>query len=397
MWFKNLDEAQKDVPPQPVQDIQPSQSEELPDWMQGIEDDRASETRFNIPIGDVPAVTSEVEAAQPSPAEELPDWMKGIEEDRVSETMFNIPAAEISAGTSEPEAVSAPLAEGLPDWMQGIEEDKTSETEFNLPTPDSTVETTEKEEAVSTEWMSAIDQESLTEPAASEQEPERAAAEELPSWLSELDEEKEQASTTSAMDADLPAWLREEAGEVLAEPTGIEPTRATDWHPIETTQPEPATPEPEPVMARQEFQAPPPEPEPILAQAETRPPQPEVPEVVNIIEERIAAVQEPEVPAQPPRERKLKGTGRLTMPLDPILGQARNELSGNNLSGAIDSYARLIKKGRLLDEVIFDLRDALYRFPVDVNVWQSLGDAYMRANRLQDALDAYTKAEELLR
>jgi cytochrome c-type biogenesis protein CcmH/NrfG len=85
------------------------------------------------------------------------------------------------------------------------------------------------------------------------------------------------------------------------------------------------------------------------------------------------------------------------MPLDPILGQARSELSGSHLSEALDNYARLIKKGRFLDEVIFDLRDALYRFPVDVNIWQSLGDAYMRANRLQDALDAYTKAEELLR
>ena len=85
------------------------------------------------------------------------------------------------------------------------------------------------------------------------------------------------------------------------------------------------------------------------------------------------------------------------MPLDPVLGQARNELSGSNLSGALDNYSRLIKKGRFLEEVIFDLRDALYRFPVDVDIWQSLGDAYMRANRLQDALDAYTKAEELLR
>ena len=85
------------------------------------------------------------------------------------------------------------------------------------------------------------------------------------------------------------------------------------------------------------------------------------------------------------------------MPLDPILGQARTELSSSNLSGALDGYARLIKKGRFLDEVIFDLRDALYRFPVDVDIWQSLGDAYMRSNRLQDALDAYTKAEELLR
>jgi cytochrome c-type biogenesis protein CcmH/NrfG len=60
-------------------------------------------------------------------------------------------------------------------------------------------------------------------------------------------------------------------------------------------------------------------------------------------------------------------------------------------------YSKLIKKGRLLDEVIHDLREALYRFPVDIIVWQTLGDAYMRANRLQDALDAYTKAEELLR
>jgi len=85
------------------------------------------------------------------------------------------------------------------------------------------------------------------------------------------------------------------------------------------------------------------------------------------------------------------------MPMDPVLGQARNELAGNNLNNALESYNRLIKKGRFLDEVIFDLRDALYRFPVDVNVWQSLGDAYMRANRLQDALDSYTKAEELLR
>jgi cytochrome c-type biogenesis protein CcmH/NrfG len=50
-----------------------------------------------------------------------------------------------------------------------------------------------------------------------------------------------------------------------------------------------------------------------------------------------------------------------------------------------------------LDEVIHDLREAIYRFPVDVSIWQTLGDAAMRANRLQDALDAYTKAEELLR
>ena len=60
-------------------------------------------------------------------------------------------------------------------------------------------------------------------------------------------------------------------------------------------------------------------------------------------------------------------------------------------------HGKLIKKGKLLDEIIFDLREALYRYPVEVSIHQALGDAYMRANQLQDALDAYTKAEELLR
>lgn len=92
-----------------------------------------------------------------------------------------------------------------------------------------------------------------------------------------------------------------------------------------------------------------------------------------------------------------KATGMLTMPVDMTLGNARNELSRSNIPGALETYSKLIKKGKYLDEVIFDLRDALYRYPVEVSIWQSLGDAYMRANRLQDALDSYTKAEELLR
>jgi cytochrome c-type biogenesis protein CcmH/NrfG len=80
-----------------------------------------------------------------------------------------------------------------------------------------------------------------------------------------------------------------------------------------------------------------------------------------------------------------------------FLAAAQKSLDARQLQEAMQSYAKLIKKNRLLDEVIHDLREAIYRFPVDISVWQTLGDAYMRANRLQDALDAYTKAEELLR
>ena len=438
IWFKNLETPSQETSPEPVQESKPG---ELPDWMQNIEEDRASETMFNIPGSDSAAREPEAEPAQAPQSQDLPDWMLGIEEDRASETHYNIPAVGKAAAEPEPAAQPAPSEdlpawmqrieedkasetdlnipvpdvsaaeperaalspepEDLPAWMQGIEEDKASETDLNIPALDATASAPEKEPAIDTEWMSAIEQEPVVESAAAPEETEKPAAEELPSWLSDLDQEKEQAVTPSALDADLPSWLRDETGEVLAEPTRIEPTRATDWRPVETKQPEPevkpSEPEPEPAVFQAETPAPPPQPEPVRAQAEVQTSRPEVPEVVNIIEEKIAAVQEPVVPPAPPRPPKLKGTGRLTMPLDPVLGQARNELSGNNLSGALDNYSRLIKKGRFLEEVIFDLRDALYRFPVDVDIWQSLGDAYMRANRLQDALDAYTKAEELLR
>ncbi len=76
---------------------------------------------------------------------------------------------------------------------------------------------------------------------------------------------------------------------------------------------------------------------------------------------------------------------------------AQAALDVGNISAALDEYGKLIKKNRLLDEIIYDLREALDDYPVDVSLWQVLGDAYMRAGRLQEAIDSYTNAEKLLR
>ncbi len=86
-------------------------------------------------------------------------------------------------------------------------------------------------------------------------------------------------------------------------------------------------------------------------------------------------------------------------PSDPyaLLKNARAALEAYNIERALESYTRLIQNGNHLEDAIHDLRDALYRYPIDISIWQALGDAYMRSNRLQEALDAYTKAEELLR
>ncbi len=79
------------------------------------------------------------------------------------------------------------------------------------------------------------------------------------------------------------------------------------------------------------------------------------------------------------------------------LEKAQSFVESGDIKKAIEVYGHLIKKGQLLEGVVHDLRETTMRYPAEIGIWQLLGDAYMRVNRLQDALDAYTKAEELLR
>ena len=79
-----------------------------------------------------------------------------------------------------------------------------------------------------------------------------------------------------------------------------------------------------------------------------------------------------------------------------LLMQARNALVQGDIPLAVSRYGILIEKQVLLPEVITDMNEALYRFPIDVSIWEALGDAQLRAGHLQEALNAYTKAEEYL-
>jgi tetratricopeptide (TPR) repeat protein len=106
-----------------------------------------------------------------------------------------------------------------------------------------------------------------------------------------------------------------------------------------------------------------------------------------------------EVPGQSPavRETDIIATVPILDKDAELLSSAQAVLENGSLDESMKLYSKLIKKGRLLDDVIHDLREAIHRYPLDLNTWQTLGDAYMRASHLQDALDAYTRAEELLR
>jgi hypothetical protein len=233
-----------------------------------------------------------------------------------------------------------------------------------------------------TEWLKSIETEE-TETPAEETVIEKTAADELPSWLAGLEEEPVKPEVVSAADDGLPEWLRsvEEEG-----PVQTERTAPTDWQPAEFTSPlqeEPAEPVGEPEAPEMKIEEPPMQavPPPVSA------PEPE-PQVTE---------PGPKPYVEPATQRRPGATGALASAEDTALAQAQSELAQGNLSGALNSYDKLIRKGKLLDEIIHDLREALDRYPVDVSILQALGDAYMRSNRLQAALDSYTKAEELLR
>jgi tetratricopeptide (TPR) repeat protein len=97
---------------------------------------------------------------------------------------------------------------------------------------------------------------------------------------------------------------------------------------------------------------------------------------VEVVTE-VARVPSPTVPAQ--------------------LVEAWSSLTAGDLPAAVDQYSELIRTDQHLDLVIKDLQEALLLHPVDPTLYQALGDAYLRTDQLQEALDAYNRAEELLR
>ncbi len=104
----------------------------------------------------------------------------------------------------------------------------------------------------------------------------------------------------------------------------------------------------------------------------------------------------PAPPPAPPVEPVVQPELSIEADLIPELVEARTQLTGGEMAQALDKYAALIRSNSNLEHVIQDLQAAAYRFPTDMNVWQHLGDACLRADRVQDALQAFIKAEQLL-
>jgi hypothetical protein len=368
--------------------------EERPDWLHSADEQYSAPValepsptpRETLPLEPLPPLAVESAAQEPAPSEELSPLTPSAEATAQplnieDDTMAWLEELAAKEGTKPEESSTIPPVgvESPPEWIQESNQVPAgSEEASDLKTP--------QKDITITSWLRKQDiEEALgkSRPTPDGSQLSAGPSPELPDWLKEL--EKPAAPEEPQKSAeDLPDWLRQ-------------PAQPADQGPAAIPMTEPA---PEPEMSAwvdEEI--------PVSEQPASTTPGEWVP-----VDEKPAPKSEPEQIAKPvtmtseiPIQRRvLGGTGMLaripTQDKDAeILAAAQAALDANKLNEAMQVYTTLIKKNRLLDEVIHDLREAIYRYPVDIIVWQTLGDASMRANRLQDALDAYTKAEELLR
>jgi len=339
-----------------------------------------------------------------------PDWVDKAMNIAVPPSAAPVPSVE------QPPVMPGDLT-GV--WLRNLEsgaEDKLAPQQDQHEIP--------AEEKSSSDWLSGLsDQDAYSqisneaaEPVSTTESSDTISYGDLPAWLASLDQEESPAPASPAPADEMPAWL---AAEAETPPPVAEATQPEEWHPAETkssTAPSAAPADEMPAWLASDAEPPPaatPQPQE-WNPAESEPQEPQ--SAGSTLPEAPSVHLEPPVPVkaqtreisieieQPlPAKRTLSKVQK--QPVKPArkpeaaasVEDAQSEMGHGNIGAAIDVYARLIRKGKALEEIIRDLRDALYRYPVEVPLWQALGDAYMRSNRLQEALDAYTKAEELLR
>ncbi len=302
---------------------------------------------------------------------EIPDWLRATPDEvpppapPAQEETAQAPAieseieaaAEIEAEVEQAAAPEEPQAEAIQEQPVAEEIPPTAPSEPEVMMPEFTVEVEELQ-------ISEVEEQLI--PASEEPEMEvEAEAEAVPE--PEPEPEMELAPEPEA--------------ELAPEPESVlEPELETETPPEPEPEPEPELekePQPEPKSEPEMELEPEPEPEP-EAELELEPePEPEP---------------QPETKPEPARASKAK-----PKKLEPseVLDLARQSFASDDIEQGITHYTELIKRKKELKAVIEDINIALDREPETPDLWQLLGDAYMKDDQLQEAIKAYQRGTEV--
>ncbi|NPV85030.1 MAG: hypothetical protein HPY45_03340, partial [Anaerolineae bacterium] len=335
-------------------------------------------------------------ASEPAETGETPDWLASLQTEEPA-----LPAAE-PAETGE-----------TPDWLASLQ---TEEPALPASEPAETGETPD--------WLAALQPEEAAQPI---EEPAEADLQEmpvplqteLPDWMTQLDvieKGEEVGKTSQAMEEEMPKWLQELENEVSEEEVLSREGTIEEQKEIEVDKELPDWVQNTETLRQPEETDTAREDKTLLSQITNLETPTSLPVTEALISppETISAVPiesepSPLSPFPQPTEEQAVAQGtqepsivkpqleEITADLLNILEQARASMKQNDLPTALEHYSMLVETGQFLEDVIKDIQEALYRHPVDIDLWETYGDAHFKANHIQEALDAYTKAEELFR
>jgi cytochrome c-type biogenesis protein CcmH/NrfG len=424
-WIKGLGEENEaeptlERPAAPVPEMELSENEELPAWLRELEEPEVEKSE-NAPqpedqewkpdelptwlkeiteseppsVAPTPEFTPTIEQVAPAEAQPISPEAQATEEETFAEVLpvsLEAPSAEeVTTVEVIPPIEEAPTLEVIPaEVPPTIGEAPAGEEVIPAEVPRTIGEAPAEEEVIPAEVPPAAAQAPTSEelipsevppafaeaPAVEELAPaegmpmvaeipvtgEVAPPEVTPATAEETAAEEAPQGVLPTGEAPLPAEIPPASAwyEEVTPPAGIK-KEALEEAPAEAEQPVPAVPAQAPVPFKEEIAA-------TLVEAEA------------------------ELP-----EDALKSFQAVSQANQNTLSDARNAVRSGSATQAIKFYNNLIEQNYHLDEIIKDLQDALYRFPVDVDVWVTLGDAHFRVGDLTAALSAYTKAEELVR
>ena len=363
------------------------------------------------------AVEEEAELEEKPSAEAVPP-----EEDVLEKAL----PAEEPAAVTEPPAAEEPELEMVEEIApEGLEEPEIHEPDVPV------VPTAEEQEAPPAEEEPLeAEPEPVPPPMAAEPEEERLPAEEaLAAEIPPPPSEEEEAPLVEEEPAE--AEIEAVAPAITPEPeeAGFPPEEMPEAElpvlPIEEGEeapPEaevaPAAPAVAPEREEEELvaeEAPPPEPPEVTAVAgpeiptvEEPAPAPEAPEIEEGAEVAPSAAEEKAVfegvsPAAAMEEAPVEQLDKFIAAQqvyteehpddhEAVLELGRVLWQADRRKGAVEAYEKLIRQNQLVEDVIADLEDYSAQSTTDTALMQTLGDAYMKADRLQDALDSYRRA-----
>ena len=426
---EDLETAAEVVPSAPLledRDI-PDEPEEGLEWLEQLADQRGMDVDVGLPG----QAAAEVKTPEPEPEPgTAPDWLGRMATQPLPKV--DMEALDAAAQGEEVSPDAETVEAQTPDFQAQLEE-FTREREIaeeapGEPAPDDV--TIEARAGDLQDQMEAAEREAeAVDEASDEVEPEDA----IPDWLIAG---AEQTAVSTAAPSNLPEEFAERPDPAqedrLAEPTPVgEPEDLTEL--AEPSQSETVTATSRSVteveesakdMPSQAVAASETEEKQVGPVAPEQPAEPEVAEPEQPAGPEVAELSEPVQPEQAAEpevaeltepvevERPAESIAAETVPVavsettpeeapapetersEDVLERSRQALASGDTQGAVELYGDLVKRKKSLESVIEDLRIAVDRTPDNPDLWQVLGDAYMRDDQTDEAINAYRKGME---